>query len=122
MPYDRELAHRVRELVAHESGLTEMAMFGGLAFMLDGHMAVGVSSGGELMVRVGREHDERALSRPHARIFDLGGRPMRGWLLIAAPGVRTRRQLEVWVERGVRFARTLPPKATRSPGRMQVAR
>lgn len=109
MAYDEELAHRARELLADEVGLTEKAMFGGLAFLLDGNMSVGIS-GKELMVRVGPDATEDALSRPHARIFDMGGRPMRGWILVAPAGIKTKRQLHGWVRRGVQFARTLPPK------------
>jgi TfoX/Sxy family transcriptional regulator of competence genes len=110
MPYDNELAHRIREQLADERGVTEKAMFGGLAFLLDGNMAVGISNGGELMVRVGPDASDEALARPHTRIFDMTGRPMRGWILIAAEGFATKRQLGAWVRRGVAFARTLPAK------------
>ncbi len=110
MAYDEELAHRIRELVADEPGLTEKAMFGGLAFLLDGNMAVGISSRGGLMVRVGAEGSEDALSRPHTQIFDMGARPMTGWILVDPAGLATKRQLSAWVRRGVAFAHTLPPK------------
>ncbi len=110
MAYDDELAHRIREQLADEQGLTEKAMFGGLAFMLDGNMAVGISSSGELMVRVGPDASDEALARPHTRIFDMTGRPMKGWILVAGDGFATKRQLSVWVRRGVAFARTLPAK------------
>jgi hypothetical protein len=109
MAYDEELAHRARELLADEVGLTEKAMFGGLAFLLDGNMSVGIS-GEELMVRVGPDATEDTLSRPYVRIFDMGGRPMKGWVLVAPAGVTTKRQLRSWVRRGIQFARTLPPK------------
>jgi hypothetical protein len=85
-------------------------MFGGLAFLLDGNMSVGLSSGGGLMVRVGPDATDAALSRPHTRIFDMGGRPMAGWILVATEGLRTKRQLSAWARRGVAFTRTLPPK------------
>ena len=85
-------------------------MFGGLAFLLRGNMAVGRSSGGELMVRVGPEGTDAALARAHARLFDMSGRPMRGWILLAPEGVKTERALDGWVSRGLQFARTLPPK------------
>jgi hypothetical protein len=110
MTYDEELAHRIREQLADEGGVTEKAMFGGLAFMLAGNMAVGISSSGELMVRVGPDASDDALARPHTRIFDMTGRPMRGWILVAAEGFATSRQLGAWVRRGVAFSRTLPPK------------
>jgi hypothetical protein len=112
MAYDEELAHRVRELVTHEEGLSEMAMFGGLAFLLDGNMSVGLSSRGELMVRVGPWATDEALSRPHTRLFDMRGRPLRGWVLVHRDGLKTKRQLSGWVRRGVTFARTLPPKGS----------
>jgi hypothetical protein len=110
MAYDEELAHRIRALLADEDGVTEKAMFGGLAFMVGGNMAVGVASSGELMVRVGPDGTDDALSRPHTRLFDMTGRPMKGWILVGREGIKTERQLAPWVQRGVGFARTLPPK------------
>jgi hypothetical protein len=110
MSYDEELAHRLREQLADERGVTERAMFGGLAFMLDGNMAVGVTSRAELMVRVGPDGAEEALARPHARVFDMTGRPMKGWVLVDPEGFASKRQLGSWVRRGVAFARTLPAK------------
>lgn len=109
MAYDEDLANRIREQLADQQDVTEKAMFGGLAFLLAGNMAVGIS-GDELMVRVGGEGHEEALARPHARIFDMTGRPMKGWVLVAAEGVATTPELRDWVERGVAFARSLPPK------------
>jgi hypothetical protein len=105
-----DLAHRIREQLADEDGVTEKAMFGGLAFMLHGNIAVGISNGGELMVRVGPKAFTEALARPHTRIFDMTSRPMKGWILLAEEGFATKRQLGAWVRRGVAFARTLPPK------------
>lgn len=113
MAYDEELAHRVRELLALEDGLSEIAMFGGLAFLLDGNMTLAVSSRGGLMLRVGAGPDEQALARPHVGNVHMGGRPMRGWIRIAPDGLRTRRQLSAWVRRAVSFTRTLPPKRAR---------
>jgi TfoX/Sxy family transcriptional regulator of competence genes len=110
MAYDEEFAHRLREQLADESDVTERAMFGGLAFMLAGNMAVGITSREELMVRVGPEESDAALARPHTRVFDMTGRPMKGWILIDTEGFATKRQLGAWVRRGVAFARTLPPK------------
>jgi hypothetical protein len=91
-------------------GVTEKAMFGSLAFLHDGNVTVSISNGGELMVRVGPDASDEALARPHTRIFDMTGRPMKGWILIAVEGFATKRQLGAWVGRGVAFARTLPAK------------
>ena len=110
MTYDNELAYRIREQLGVEHGVTEKAMFGGLAFLLHGNMAVGISNGGELMVRVGPDASDEALARPHTRVFDMTGRPMKGWILVSAEGFATKRRLGVWVGRGVAFARTLPAK------------
>jgi TfoX/Sxy family transcriptional regulator of competence genes len=110
MAYDDEFAHRLRELLAGENAVTEKAMFGGLAFLVGGNMAVGIASTGELMVRIGPDGTDDALARPHTRLFDMSGRPMKGWILVAPEGVRTKRQLAPWVTRGVQFARALPAK------------
>ena len=109
MAYDDDLARRVRDQLADEPGMTEKAMFGGLAFLLDGNMSVGLS-GAELMVRVGPDATDDALARPHTRLFDMTGRPMRGWVLVAPEGVGGDGELAAWVRRGVAFARSLPPK------------
>lgn len=109
MAYDEELAHRIRELLADEDH-SEMPMFGGLAFMLAGNMAVAISSRGRLMVRIGADAVEGALSDPAASQMQMGVRPMRGWVIVDPVGVSTKRNLGKWVGRGVRFARTLPSK------------
>jgi hypothetical protein len=111
MAYDEDLAGRIRELIAGEAGLVEKKMFGGLAFLIDGNMAVGVSGQGGLMIRVDPAETEALVARAHARPFEMRGREMRGWLRVDAEGVRTKRQLEPWVRRGVAYARSLPPKA-----------
>jgi TfoX/Sxy family transcriptional regulator of competence genes len=110
MAYDEDFARRVREQLDGVGGVAQKAMFGGLAFLLHGNMAVGVSSGGELMVRVGPDATDDALSHPHTRLFDMTGRPMKGWILVAPEGVATEEELGAWVERGIAFARSLPPK------------
>jgi TfoX/Sxy family transcriptional regulator of competence genes len=110
MAYDEDFAHRIREQLADQDGVTEKAMFGGLAFLLRGNMTVGISNGGELMVRVGPDATDDALSQPHTRLFDMTGRPMKGWILVAPEGFKTKRQLGVWVSLGVQFASSLPPK------------
>ena len=110
MAYDEDLANRIRELIAMEAGLTEKKMFGGLAFLIDGNMSVGVSGQGGLMVRVDPAETDALTEKPHARPFEMRGRAMQGWLRVDAEGVRTKRELEPWVRRGVAYARSLPPK------------
>ncbi len=110
MAYDEELAERVRHALAGESGLTERKMFGGIGFMLDGHMAVGVSGEGGLMLRVPPDRAEELLEQPHAERFEMRGRGMAGWLRIGEAGVATEDDLDGWVGVGVDFVRTLPPK------------
>jgi hypothetical protein len=110
MPYDEDLANRIRELLATESGVTERKMFGGLAFLIGGHMSVAASGQGGLMVRVDPQETESFKAKPHAGAFEMRGRAVEGWLRVAPAGVRTKRQLEPWVERGVAYARSLPPK------------
>ena len=110
MAYDDELAQRVRELLAGEDGISEMRMFGGLAFLLNGNMSVAASAHGGLLVRVDPADGERALSSPHVRAMEMRGRAMSGWLHVDADAVKTKRQLAAWVRRGADFARSLPPK------------
>jgi TfoX/Sxy family transcriptional regulator of competence genes len=110
MAYDEDLANRVRELIAAEAGLSEQKMFGGLAFLINGNMSVGVSGQGGLMVRVDPAETDALVAKPHARPFEMRGRELRGWLRVDSDGVRTKRQLEPWVRRGVTYARSLPAK------------
>ena len=110
MAYDEDLANRIRELIAGEPGVTEKKMFGGLAFLVGGHMSVGCSGQGGLMVRVDPEETDALVAKPHAQPFEMRGRAMQGWLRVDAEGLRTKRQLEPWVRRGVAYARSLPPK------------
>jgi TfoX/Sxy family transcriptional regulator of competence genes len=110
MAYDEDLANRIRELIATEARLTEQKMFGGLAFLVGGNMAVAASGQGGLMVRVDPADTEALVAKPHAQPFEMRGREMKGWLRVDAEGVRTKRQLEPWVRRGVNYARSLPPK------------
>ena len=111
MAYDEDLANRIREMVAGEPGVTEMRMFGGLAFLIGGHMSVAASGKGGLMVRVAPEDTEALLAKPHARPFEMRGREMQGWLRVDLEGLRTKRQLAPWVSRGVAYARSLPAKS-----------
>jgi TfoX/Sxy family transcriptional regulator of competence genes len=106
MAYDEELADRIRSLVAGEDGVTEQKMFGGLAFLLNGNMAVAASGQGGLLVRVDPEESARLVETTAAEEMVMRGRSMAGWLRVA-PGDD---ELPQWVERGVSYARTLPPK------------
>jgi TfoX/Sxy family transcriptional regulator of competence genes len=108
--YDEDLANRIRELIAGETKVTEQQMFGGLAFLIGGNMSVAASGQGGLMVRVDPKATEALLARPHTRPFEMRGRAMQGWLRVDPEGVRTKRQLEPWVKRGVAYARSLPAK------------
>jgi TfoX/Sxy family transcriptional regulator of competence genes len=110
MPYDEDLANRIRELVGGEESLTEQAMFGGLAFLIGGNMSVAASGQGGLLVRVDPDETDGLLAKPHAQPFVMRGRSMQGWLRVDEAGVRTKRQLEPWVRRGVGYARSLPVK------------
>jgi TfoX/Sxy family transcriptional regulator of competence genes len=110
MAYDTELADRIRELLAPLSGVDEQRMFGGLAFLFNGHMTVAASGQGGLLVRVTPEDTEKLLARAHVSAMVMAGREARGWLRVAADGVKTKRQLNGWVARSVDYVRTLPPK------------
>jgi TfoX/Sxy family transcriptional regulator of competence genes len=110
MAYDEELARRIRELVANEPGLTEQKMFGGLAFLIGGNMAVAASGQGGLMVRVDPAHSDALVADSLARPFEMRGRLMKGWLRVDTEHLRTADELADWVGRGTSFARSLPPK------------
>jgi TfoX/Sxy family transcriptional regulator of competence genes len=109
MAVDEALAQRIRELLGGTPGLREKRMFGGLSFLLNGNMAVGVH-GDELIVRLAPEETDAALARPGVRIFDMTGRPMRGWVLVATEALAEQAALAEWVDRGRDFAASLPPK------------
>ena len=113
MSFDEHLAGRLRAALRAEPGVTEKAMFGGLAFLIHGNMAVSASGQGGLLLRVDPAQTGELASRPHAEVAVMRGRAMNGWLRVAAEGVRTDRQLEQWVSRGVAHARSLPPKKGR---------
>jgi len=110
MAYDERLAERIRDLVGTEPDVTEMKMFGGLAFLIGGNMAVAASGQGGLMVRVDPAQSDALLTRSGTSAFEMRGRPMAGWLRVDLDHVRTGRQLATWVEIGTAYARTLPPK------------
>ncbi|MEM7029067.1 MAG: TfoX/Sxy family protein [Chloroflexota bacterium] len=109
MAYDEGLAQRIRETLVEQDGVVEKKMFGGLAFMVHGHMCCGVINE-EMMVRVGPDQYEEALEQPHAREMDFTGRPMRGMVTVDGDGFETEGDLVGWVERGLRFVTALPPK------------
>jgi TfoX/Sxy family transcriptional regulator of competence genes len=110
MPFDEDLANRIRELIAGQDGVTEKRMFGGLAFLINGNMSVSASGRGGLLLRVDPDETDELLAKPHAGPFEMRGREMQGWLRVEPEGVATKRQLERWVHRGVGYARSLPPK------------
>ena len=110
MAYDEKLANRLRELVQGERGVTEKRMFGGLAFMINGNMAVSASSQGGLLLRIDPAETDALVEDPNARRFEMRGRAMDGWLRIDTDGLSTDQQLQQWVARGVAYARSLPPK------------
>ena len=109
MAFDEGLAQRVRALLDGRSDVADKQMFGGIAFLIAGNMACGVS-GDELIVRVDRQESEALLGEPGARRFDMTGRPMKGWLLVAPEATADDGDLERWVRRGEGFAASLPPK------------
>lgn len=110
MAYDEELARRIRARLGDERDVSEKAMFGGLAFLVHGNMAVSVSGRGGLLVRVDPEASEAALARPHTELAVMRGRAMPGWIRVASEAVEADAELEGWIERCVAYARTLPPK------------
>src|SRR5687767_6564505 len=110
MAYDEVLADRIRELLDGEPSLTEQKMFGGLAFLIGGNMAVAASSQGGLLVRVDPAGSDALVAKSNARPMEMRGREMKGWLRVDAEHVRTKRQLERWVRLGTGYARSLPSK------------
>ncbi|MCW2558567.1 MAG: hypothetical protein JWP55_2531 [Mycobacterium sp.] len=110
MAYDEDLANRIRELTSAECGVEEKRMFGGLAFLINGNMSVAASGRGGLMVRVPPDETEALLGRQHVEPMVMAGRETRGWLRVSDDGVRTKRQLQSWVNRSVDYAKSLPPK------------
>lgn len=110
MSYDPELAERIRDLVEGEDGIAERRMFGGLAFLVNGNMSVAASGQGGLLVRMSPDESGRLVDNEQVRPMVMRGRPMRGWLRVDATAVSDTDLLGPWVERGVAFARSLPPK------------
>ncbi|MDQ6724725.1 MAG: TfoX/Sxy family protein [Actinomycetota bacterium] len=110
MAYDEALAARIRELLTADDDVSEMKMFGGLAFLVHGHMAAAASGQGGLMVRVDPAISDGLVAADAAHLVEMRGRPMQGWLRVEAEDVRTERQLARWVRLGTTYARSLPRK------------
>ena len=110
MAYDEDLADRIREILGGQRGVTEKKMFGGLAFLVGGNMAIAASGQGGLLVRADPADSDRLVDTTPATAAVMRGRPMSGWLRVGGEHVRTKRQLEKWVRTGTDFARSLPKK------------
>jgi TfoX/Sxy family transcriptional regulator of competence genes len=110
MAYDEQLAERIRDFVSAEGGVTEMRMFGGLAFLVEGNMAIAASGQGGLMVRVDPEESDELVRTTSAEPMVMRGRAMTGWLRVGSAEVESGDELERWVRTGVGYARSLPPK------------
>jgi TfoX/Sxy family transcriptional regulator of competence genes len=108
--YDEELADRIRDLVGRDSALTEKKMFGGLAFLIGGNMAVAASGQGGLLVRVDPAQSDKLVATTNAYPMEMRGRSMQGWLRVDPEDLRTKRQLAKWVELGTTYARSLPAR------------
>lgn len=111
MAYDEDLASRIRELLGGEADVAEKRLFGGLAFLAGGHMAIGASGQGGLMVRVAPADTDALVAQPGVQPFEIRGRAVDGWVRVDADAVRSARDLEAWIDRGLGYARSLPPKA-----------
>jgi TfoX/Sxy family transcriptional regulator of competence genes len=110
MPYDQNLAERIRSALKEHPTIVEKKMFGGVGFIFNGNLVCGVQ-GDDLIVRVGVQNNEAALSQPHVRPFmPIPGKPMAGWILVAPEGIPTDQDLEKWVRTGYRYAYSLPEK------------
>ncbi len=110
MAYDEELADRIRELIGGEPDLAETKMFGGLAFLIRGNMAVAASGQGGVLVRVDPAQSDKLVATTSAQLMEMRDRPMRGWLRVDSDDVRTDSELAKWVELGATYARSLPAK------------
>lgn len=109
MAYDEELARRIRKNLKAQRGLAEKTLFGGVGFLVNGNMACGVHKQ-EMIVRLASQDFEQARLQPHVRVFDIGGKPMKGWILISSAGYASDKSLQGWIKKGVACASSLPPK------------
>jgi TfoX/Sxy family transcriptional regulator of competence genes len=110
--YDEHLAHRIRDLLSDQRGLSEKKMFGGLAFLIDGNMAIAASGQSGVLVRADPAESDRLVATSSASVAVMRGRPMAGWLRVPSEQVKTKRQLQKWVTVGSSYARSLPPKSS----------
>ena len=110
MAYDEELAGRIRELIGRDPDVTEQKMFGGLAFLIGGNMSVAASGQGGALVRVDPARSDKLVATTNARLMEMGGRKMKGWLRVDSNDIRTKRELARWVKLGTTYARSLPAK------------
>jgi TfoX/Sxy family transcriptional regulator of competence genes len=109
MALNEQLAERIRKELKRQTGMTEKKMFGGVAFLIHGNMSVGIH-GDELIVRISPEETDELLKQPGVRLFDLTGRPMKGWLLAGSVAIKQQKSLSKWIRRGVEYAASLPKK------------
>ena len=109
MAFNEELAGKIRKELKRHVGIAEKKMFGGVAFLMNGNMSVGVHRD-ELIVRISPEATDQLLKEPGVRLFDLTGRPMKGWLLVGSAGIKEPKSLSKWIQRGVEYAASLPKK------------
>lgn len=109
MAFDEKLAQRIGKLLANQKGITEKKMFGGIGFLLNGNMCCGVYKK-EMIVRIDPEQTDDALAKPHTRIFDITGKPMKGWILVEPAGLQDKTALAKWIRLGVSYASSLPKK------------
>jgi TfoX/Sxy family transcriptional regulator of competence genes len=109
MTFSEELAERIRDALGRRKNIEEKKMFGGIGFLLNGNMLVGVWKD-SLIVRLGPDEGEAALREPHVKEFDITGRAMRGWVLVGPESVESDDQLNYWIERATKFVKTLPAK------------
>jgi TfoX/Sxy family transcriptional regulator of competence genes len=109
MAFDENLAARIRHALSRRKGIGEKKMFGGVGFLLNGNLLVGVWKN-SLCVRLGQDEAEAALPEPHVREFDITGKPMKGWVLVERKGVEDAGQVKAWIQRAMKFVGKLPPK------------
>jgi len=107
--YNEGLAQRIRAILEEKWQFVEKKMFGGICFMIHGNMACGILND-DLIVRVGPKNYEASLKLPHTRIFDYSGKLMKGWIMVSSAGTQSDKDLESWLEKGIDFSLTLPPK------------
>jgi TfoX/Sxy family transcriptional regulator of competence genes len=109
MAYNEELTERIRARLKLRRDVVEKKMFGGIGFLVNGNMACGVNKQ-DLVLRLSEADFENALKQPHVRIFDMTGRPMKGWILVSSGGYKSDKSLQGWIEKGITFAQSLPRK------------